>query len=465
MDIKWRITMKKAIFNRSLMAYISGSLLITIVIGFVLSQFIENNWILLAMLVLQYIFFLLMLLYIFNKYIKPIDEAIHSVNQLLKGNYRSRVHIASPGQIGELGQQINALARSLSELSIQEQMHSEQLSTVIESIDSGLVLIDDKGYIHLVNRKFLTLFGKRSRDYIGYIIYNVLPQEEIQKTVQDTFLYEKSIKHSLIKQLNNEERHLEIVGAPIFDERHLLKGAVIMFYDVTEFKKLELIRKDFVANVSHELKTPITAIKGFAETLLDAGQDEATKERFLKIIYDESIRIQALVEDLLMLSTLEQDRFKLQFTTFRMKDMIDHILPYVRKLAQKQNVHLNVDVPYNLLITADQERIKQVIINLLTNAINYTPETGKVHLSVEDHPDEIVIKVKDTGIGIEAEHLSRIFERFYRVDKDRSRHTGGTGLGLAIVKHIVEAHNGTIKVSSEPNKGTCFYVYLSKQHQ
>lgn len=457
--------MKKAMFNRSLIAYILGSLLITVIIGLVLSQFIENYWILLAMLVLQYIFFLLMLLYIFNKYIKPIDEAIHSVNQLLKGNYRSRIHIASPGQIGELGQQINALARNLSELSIQEQMHSEQLSTVIENIDTGLVLVDEKGYIHLVNRKFLTLFSKRTKDYVGYIIYDVLQHQAIQETIQDTFLYEKNIKHSLIKNIDNEQRHLEIIGAPIFDERNLLKGAVIMFYDVTEFKKLELIRKDFVANVSHELKTPITAIKGFAETLLDRKHDVQTEKKFLKIIYDESDRIQALVEDLLMLSTLEHDRFELQLVTFRLKDMLKEMMPYVKNHAEKHDVHLKVDVPHNLLMTADQEKIKQVLINLLTNAINYTPKDGMVNLTVEDKNDQVIIHVQDTGIGIQSEHLPRIFERFYRVDKARSRHTGGTGLGLAIVKHIIEAHQGTIEVDSEENKGTTFSIYLSKHSQ
>jgi len=457
--------MKKALFNRSLITYVTGSLLITVIIGLVLSQFIENNWILLAMLLLQYIFFLLMLLYIFNKYIKPIDEAIHSVNQLLKGNYRSRVHISSPGQIGELGQQINALARSLSELSIQEQMHSEQLSTVIENIDSGLVLVDDKGYIHLVNRKFLSIFGKQTKDYVGYIYYEVLRQKEIQETVQDTFLYEKSMKHSLIKENDTDQRHLEIVGAPIFNERHLLKGAVIMFYDVTEFKKLELMRKDFVANVSHELKTPITAIKGFAETLLDRGHEADTSEYFLNIIYDESVRIQALVEDLLMLSTLEHETFQLQLATFHLKDAIDDILPSIKDHAAKNKVSLHADIPHNLLITADQEKIKQVIINLLTNAINYTPIDGEVNLTVEDKREQVVIYIQDTGIGISSEHLPRIFERFYRVDKARSRHTGGTGLGLAIVKHIVETHKGTIDVDSKENEGTTFSIYLSKHSQ
>src|SRR5690625_3221742 len=160
--------MKKNLFNRSLILYIFSSLLITIIIGLVLSQFIENNWILLTMLILQYIFFLLMVLYIFNTYIQPIDRAIHSVNELLKGNYRSRIHLSSPGQISEHGKQINALARNLSELSIQEQMHAEQLTTVIENIDGGLVLVDEKGYIHLVNRKFLKFFRGKGRDYVGY---------------------------------------------------------------------------------------------------------------------------------------------------------------------------------------------------------------------------------------------------------------------------------------------------------
>ncbi|HLS06554.1 MAG TPA: ATP-binding protein [Bacillota bacterium] len=457
--------MKKAMFNRSLIAYILGSLLITVIIGLVLSQFIENYWILLAMLVLQYIFFLLMLLYIFNKYIKPIDEAIHSVNQLLKGNYRSRIHIASPGQIGELGQQINALARNLSELSIQEQMHSEQLSTVIENIDTGLVLVDEKGYIHLVNRKFLTLFSKRTKDYVGYIIYDVLQHQAIQETIQDTFLYEKNIKHPLIKNIDNEQRHLEIIGAPIFDERNLLKGAVIMFYDITEFKKLEMMRKDFVANVSHELKTPITAIKGFAETLLDNHHQQQPTDHFLEIIYEESRRIQTLVEDLLMLSTLEQDDFELQLSTFRLANVLQDILPYIEKHAAQHDVSLKAHIPHHLLITADREKIKQVFINLLTNAINYTPAQGEVSLTVEDEADEIIVHIADSGIGIGQEHLPRIFERFYRVDKARSRHTGGTGLGLAIVKHIVETHRGSIEVKSEENEGTTFSIHLSKHSQ
>lgn len=454
--------MKKALFDRSIVSYVVGSLLITIVIGLILSLFIENNWILVTMLLLQYILYLLIILYIFNKYVKPIDEAIISVNQLLRGNYRSRIHIASSGQIGELGQQINALARSLSELSIQEQIQSEQLTTVIENIDSGLVLIDEKGYIHLVNRKFLKIFGRQPKNYVGYIYYDVLKQKEIQETVQDTFLYEKNIKHSLVIPNDLEKRHLEIIGAPIFDERQLLKGAVLMFYDITELKRLERIRKDFVANVSHELKTPITAIKGFTETLVDNKHDSKTSEQFLDIIFEESKRIESLVEDLLMLSTLEQENLQLQLSTFRLADIIDEILPYMTEHAKYHQVQLDIHVPNHFFITADRGKIKQVIINLLVNAINYTPEDGSVTLKVEDDDEQIILTVQDTGLGIGEKHLSRIFERFYRVDKARSRHTGGTGLGLAIVKHIVESHNGTVQVESKENQGSIFSVQLNK---
>ncbi|HLR74524.1 MAG TPA: ATP-binding protein [Virgibacillus sp.] len=454
----------RVFFTRSLIPYLIGVLIVLIITGGVLSQFLDNYLVLISVLVIEYIILVLMLLHVFDKYIKPIDKAIHTVDHLVKGNYRARIHHASNGRIGELSRKINALARNLSELSIHEQMQSEQLSTVIDNTESGLALIDEKGYIHLVNRKFVSMFGKTEKDYIGYLYYEVFENERVHETVQQTFLYEKNVKQSLTLFKNTQKRYIEIVGAPIFNERNLLKGAVLVFYDITELKKLEVMRKDFVANVSHELKTPITSIKGFAETLLDGDiNNEREKNHFLDIIYEESKRIQFLIEDLLTLSKLEKDEFQLNLSKINLSTILDDVIPMIKQRAQQANVSLHVQMEEQVMLTADSEKIKQVLINLLANAISYTSEHGQISLVIKELDDDIQMIVQDTGIGINEKDLPRIFERFYRVDKDRSRNTGGTGLGLAIVKHIVEAHKGRISVESELEKGTTFYVYLPKE--
>src|SRR5699024_1094825 len=211
-------------------------------------------YVLLAVLIIEILIFTIMIFIFFDKYVKPIENSSDTMDKLLQGNYHARVHHAMNGTIGELNMKINSLARNLSDLTIQEQIQADQLSTVIDNSESALVLIDEKGYIHVVNRKFLSMFGGKSSDYIGYLYYYVLEKEQIHKTVQDTFLYEKNIKQSFSIGEILDKQYLEIVGAPIFNDRGLLRGAVLVIYDITEFKNLEVKRKDFVANVSHELK-------------------------------------------------------------------------------------------------------------------------------------------------------------------------------------------------------------------
>jgi len=453
----------KQLLSKQLIGYSLLLLFILVVSGAILSQVITNIYVLLAVLVIEYIVLVLTLFYFFDKYVKPIEKASNTMDKLLKGNYHARIHNQMNGSIGELSSKINSLARNLSELTIQEQIQAEQLSTVIENSESGLVLIDEKGYIHVVNRKFLSMFGKKPQDYIGYLYYDVIENEQIHHTVQETFLYEKHVKH-LFSLFENEERvYLEIVGAPIFNERNMLKGAVLVVYDITEFKNVEVMRKDFVANVSHELKTPITSIKGFAETLLDgAAEDPKVREQFLTIIFDESKRIQLLIEDLLILSRLEKDDSTLHVVPLEIGIMLQEIMPIIEHQAEYKSIEVTVDADESLTFEADEEKIKQILLNLLTNAISYTPEKGSILLKIKDNGENVSFEVKDTGIGISKENLPRIFERFYRVDKDRSRDTGGTGLGLAIVKHIVEVHNGEIEVDSELGKGTTFTVSIPK---
>jgi two-component system, OmpR family, phosphate regulon sensor histidine kinase PhoR len=351
----------------------------------------------------------------------------------------------------------------LSDLALNEKIQAEQLTTVIENIQSGLILIDEKGYIHLVNKNFLSIFGKTDKEYIGYLYYDVLDSETIHKIIQQTFLYEKNVKDSIMVE-NGQKQYFEIVGAPIFDERNNLKGAVVVLYEITELKKLETMRKDFVANVSHELKTPITSIRGFAETLLDTDiNDKETARQFLGIIHDESKRLQTLIQDLLTLSKLEKEDSRLQINKVHVSQIIEESIAVLSQQAEQKEIIVHVDKPKELTVAADLTGVKQIIINLLANAINYTPKGGEVTILAEEEDERIHLMVKDTGIGIPEESLARIFERFYRVDKARSRNTGGTGLGLAIVKHIVELHKGKIEVESEVNVGTTFHIYFPKQ--
>lgn len=440
-------------------------LFIVVSTGIVFSFFMSNYIVLFLVLLTEFIVLMMMLHYVFDKYVKPIQKATNTLDELVKGNFRARMHHPVSGSMASLLMQINKLARSLSELSINEKMQAEQLTTVIENIQSGLILIDEKGYIHLVNRNFLGLFGnKKERDYIGYLYYDVLDHEKIHKTIQQTFLYEEKVKDSLFIE-NGHKQYFEIIGAPIFDEKNMLKGAVIVLYEITELKKLEAMRKDFVANVSHELKTPITSIRGFSETLLDDNnlKDVDTAKQFLSIINEESKRLQMLIQDLLSLSKLEKDDSKIELANVHFSELVDEVISVIKQQAENNGITLHVEIGENIEFKAEHSGVKQVMINLLVNAISYTPKGGNVTLLAEEQEEYIHLKVRDTGIGIPKESLPRIFERFYRVDKARSRNTGGTGLGLAIVKHIVELHQGKIDVESQVNVGTTFHVYFPKR--
>src|SRR5690625_1205337 len=379
--------------------------------GVILFPFTKNVFILITVLIIEYVVLLIILFYFYSKYVKPIDKATSTMEKLLKGNYHARIHHQMNGSIGELSLKINELARSLSELKIQEQIQSEQLSTIIENSGNSLVLIDEKGYIHIVNRKFISMFGRTPQDYIGYLYYDVMENEEIHHTIQETFLREKTVKQLFSTVIKGEHYYFEIVGAPIFNEFNLLKGAVLAIYDITEFKLVETMRKDFVANVSHELKTPITSIRGFAETLLDgATEDKKTQNYFLSIIFEESKRIQYLIEDLLILSKLEKDAYQLQVDQIDVQAMIHEILPVLKIAAQKKNIKIDVYIHTTRSFQADEEKMKQVLINLLTNAISYSLENGFVSLKVTETPLYMCFEVKDNGIGIDKEFLPRIFE-------------------------------------------------------
>ncbi|MFD1335229.1 two-component system histidine kinase PnpS [Oceanobacillus iheyensis] len=452
----------KVIFSRTLLPSMIITILSLLLTGWLIVQ-AESNWIMvIAVLIVQFMIISILFIQFYNRYTRPIGKATKTVDRLIEGNYSARFYNGNSPEMEELSVKVNTLARNMSEIAIQEQMQSEQLTTIVDNMQSGLVLIDEKGYVHVVNRKFLEMFGEEESNYRGHLYYDVFENENVHETVQKTFLYEETVKKSFVHREGLNKIYVEVVGAPIFNERNMLKGAVLVLYDITELKKLEKMRKDFVANVSHELRTPITSIRGFAETLLDNNiTDPATKE-FMEIIYKESHRLQLLIEDLLALSRLEREDFRLLIDNYDVRQMVEEILPQLQQKAENKNLTFDLEVPDQLTMRADKDRMKQVLINLIDNSIHYTPSGGDICLAISEETDVIHFQVKDSGIGMDEKSQTRVFERFYRVDKARSRNTGGTGLGLAIVKHIVEVHKGKIDVESTLNQGTTIHIYIPK---
>jgi two-component system phosphate regulon sensor histidine kinase PhoR len=240
-----------------------------------------------------------------------------------------------------------------------------------------------------------------------------------------------------------------------------LPGSAAVFHDVTELRRLEKVRKDFVANVSHELRTPITAVRGYAETLQGGAlQDPNVAPKMVEIIHRQSERLSELVEDLLELSRLESREVKLTFSRVSLAVAAARAAETVKPKAVGKSIHLELHVPPDMTARGDERAVEQVLLNLLDNAVKYTPAGGRVDVSASLEDGRCVVRVKDTGLGIEPKHLSRIFERFYRVDKGRSRDMGGTGLGLSIVKHLMGAMEGEVKVESQPNVGSVFAIFL-----
>jgi two-component system phosphate regulon sensor histidine kinase PhoR len=270
--------------------------------------------------------------------------------------------------------------------------------------------------------------------------------------------------------LDGTSTHLELTVEGLFPRTLAIRvtplgrdlpGSAAVFHDVTELRRLEKIRKDFVANVSHELRTPITAIRGYAETLQSGAlKDPEVAPKMVDIIHRQSERLSELVEDLLELSRLESREVKLRLTEVSLAVAASRAAEVVRQKAQGKGITLELSVPASLTARGDERGVEQVLLNLLDNAVKYTPEGGQVRVTGALEEGRCVVHVQDTGLGIEPRHLARIFERFYRVDKGRSRDMGGTGLGLSIVKHLMSAMGGEVRVESPPGQGSVFTIFL-----
>ncbi|MEE8574120.1 MAG: ATP-binding protein [Thermodesulfobacteriota bacterium] len=326
------------------------------------------------------------------------------------------------------------------------------VDAIAREMQTGALVLDSEKRILYANPFFLKSFAL-SGVVEGRPLSEIIGDRILLDTVKVFFKDGRNLDEDI--EIKEGPRVFNIRPVPL-DEK--TGPALLLFIrDITEEKRVEAIKKDFVANVSHELRTPLASIKGYSETLLDGGMAEETGKDFLRIIDKNATRMSRLIDDLLILSRLESQQMTIECESLDITDLISSTLLGFKKSAADKGISLSGDTPEELpKVEGDRDRLEQVVVNLLDNAIKYTPSGGSVSVAVAAGEDEVRVDVKDTGIGIPARDIARIFERFYRVDKARSRELGGTGLGLAIVKHIIQGHSGRVWVESEPGIGSTF---------
>lgn len=405
----------------------------------------------------------LLVIRVTNEMMRPIDEAVKVAKRLAKGDYSARTFENRHAEIGQLSRSLNMLAYNLDYISKRHQAQQERMETLIENMGSGLLLINVRGDISVMNKASRMIFQVGEDSWLNRLYHDVMDESALIQFIQSVFITETKQRDQLTLGEAYMPRVYDVYGAPVLDKTGKIRGMTLVLHDITEQKKLEQVRKDFVANVSHELKTPITSIKGFSETLLDgAMHEEKLREKFLKIILKESERLQSLIHDLLELSKIERSHFQVYVTEMSLYQVADEVITMLKDKAESKELELTLETEGDSMMAGDPSRMKQILINIVNNAIMYTPAQGSIHVKVKGTSNNVELSVADTGIGIDESEIPRLFERFYRIDRARSRNSGGTGLGLAIVKHLAEAHHANIHVSSKPGKGTTFRLVFPK---
>ena len=394
----------------------------------------------------------------------PIKDVTVKAERMAQGDFEQIVEIRSDDEIGQLAEMFNYLTAKLKTVLQEMSNEKQKMDTIIEYMADGLIAATKEGQIIHINSKALEMLG------IDEEVCAVESFNQLFTSYDEQFKIEKFLKReedwagNKIIDINNESI-LQASYAPFMDRNGDVEGIIILLQDVTKHQKLENMRKEFVANVSHELKTPLTTIKSYTETLLDGIIDDRDLSiNFLQVVDSETERMARLVRDLLQLSDLDFQQSKWNKKAVDLREIIEEIILKldVSVKNKKQQVHLNLNnlKENDTMIYADKDRMGQVILNLLGNSIKYTPEGGHIKIGICVREDKLILEIEDNGIGIPEGDLARIFERFYRVDKARARELGGTGLGLSIAKEIIEAHEGTIEIFSQEGEGTKTVIQL-----
>ncbi|MCK5545014.1 MAG: PAS domain-containing protein, partial [Desulfobulbaceae bacterium] len=399
---------------------------------------------------------------------RPMEEIKRGVERFAGGDFRHKLVITNPEsvslEVARLAETINHMSDQLNDRIQTVTRQHHQLEAVFAGMVESVFAVDSHEKVIRMNQAAADLLGTEQEYVHGRNILEVINNPDLREFVKRTLVNSDPLEEEFIFRTdNNTQRSLQAHGVLLRDERRQEIGALIVLNDVTRMRRLEEVRQDFVANVSHELKTPITSIKGYIETLLDQAVDNPDDtRRFLGIVMKQADRLNAIVEDLLMLSRLEKEdrEYEISLTKSKIRDPLHAAIDACKAEAEANDIKINLKCSDTLTGEINPRLLEQAVINLVVNGVKYSRKGSEILINAEQKGNGIEIRVQDRGCGITAEHLPRLFERFYRSDKARSRQLGGTGLGLAIVKHIVQLHHGDVTVESTPEQGSTFTIHL-----
>ncbi len=390
----------------------------------------------------------------------PLRGMGRAARQFAGGDFNHRIPAQQTIELDQLAESLNTMSNQLNKTlsTISEQRNEQQ--AVLSSMDEGVLAIDRRERIIHMNRVAGEILGVNHKESKRELIQQIIRFANLQEFIKAVLGSTKPISRDLTL-IGDTEKQVQASGRVLRNTEDESIGALVVLRDVTHLRHLETVRADFVANVSHELKTPITSIKGFVETLLSDDWNHSPEIlRFLKIINQQSGRMNAIIDDLLTLSRLEQKDGHVMTEHCRLSGIIENAIYLCQLQAANKNINIEVVCPEDLELPINAPLLEQALVNLIINSIKYSEPDKKVLILAEKQSTQVLIYVKDEGFGIERKHLDRLFERFYRVDTARSRKLGGTGLGLSIVKHIIQAHDGTIRVESQVGTGSTFIISL-----
>lgn len=392
---------------------------------------------------------------------KPITDMSSIAKAMAGGDLNQRATAKGTDEVSHLANAFNGMASQIQKMLDDMADERDRMETILTTMADGIIVTDKNGKVILFNKASEQMFGLEASHAVGRPIEEIELHPELAKMVSETLTTQRMVRKDL-KLPGNNEITLSAYSTTVKDPPSTVEGAVVVLYDLSEIRKHERAQKEFVANVSHELRTPITAVRVTAEALLSgAKNDPNLLDRFLTTLVKESERLSLLIDDLLEIAKREAGRRELQRTEVDVREVVERAVSMCGAEAERSGVDISVEVP-DIVLFADERQFEQVLSNLIDNAVKYTPEGGHVTVRAEEDDKAVSVCVADTGIGIPKSDVPRIFERFYRVDKARSRQAGGTGLGLSIVKDIVDAHDGTITVDTRLNEGSIFTVTFPK---
>jgi two-component system phosphate regulon sensor histidine kinase PhoR len=400
--------------------------------------------------------------YVAARVVRPVRTLTHAAEAIAAGDYNDRVYFDSRDELGALAKSFHRMTDRLASRESELRESRQRLAIVLEGMAEGVISLDDRERILLANAAAGRLMGFSPAKSVGRPLLEVVRSHALHVALAESQESQEASRHLEIELGGGDNRVLSIYATVLAGEP--TTRFILVVQDITELRRLELMRQEFVANVSHELKTPLSSIKAYAETLSGGAiDDQKNNRRFVHHIEDQAERLHQLIIDLLSLARIESGQQVADIGAVSIAKVVQLCIAEHQALADARKVRLvSCDADADLLVRADEEGVRQILTNLIKNAVSYTPDGGTVSVDWKAEESTAVIDVRDTGIGIDREHLPRLFERFYRVDKARSRELGGTGLGLAIVKHLSQSFGGGVEVESVPGKGSTFTVRLPR---